>query len=104
MLGPLARTGDYDADLVAECSTGDGWAEVHFFRAEEFEAELAAAGLTVRNLVGLEGVASNMQPELDDAPKAAVENVEALVAGLREDPTVVDLSEHMLAVCRASDG
>ena len=101
LLEPIAETGDYTADLVAERSDGEGWAECHFFRAAELEANLEAGGLAVSHLVGLEGIASIAQEQLAEAPEEAVESVQSVTETLREDPAVVDTSEHILAVCRA---
>lgn len=100
MLPELAETGDYTAELVAEAG-GEGWAECHFFRADEFEALLEAGGLAVEQLVGLEGPASLLGPDLEEAPDAAMSAVREVVASLREDRAVADLSEHILAVARA---
>ncbi|WP_423744824.1 class I SAM-dependent methyltransferase (plasmid) [Haladaptatus sp. SPP-AMP-3] len=100
LLAPITEDGKYTAERVAEHADGEGWAECHFFRADEFEAELEDAGFDVEQLVGLEGVANRMKPELADASDEAVESVREVVRMLREDRAVVDFSEHMLAVCR----
>jgi hypothetical protein len=65
------------------------------------EAELTRAGLTVERLVGLEGPASVMEPELKDASPDAIDAVREVVRMLRDDRTVADLSAHILAICRA---
>lgn len=101
LLTSVATDGKYTEDRVAELSDGEGWAECHLFRADEFERELEDAGLTVERLVGLENVASRMQRELSAADEPAVEDVREMVRMLREDRTAVDFSEHMLAVTRA---
>ncbi|PSP90469.1 class I SAM-dependent methyltransferase [Halobacteriales archaeon QS_4_69_34] len=103
LLEPLAETGDYTQELVERHADGEGWAEMHAFRVEELEGELEAAGLTVETLVGLEGVASAMQPALAELPEDgdALTDVHAVVSSLREDRAVVDASEHILTVCRA---
>jgi SAM-dependent methyltransferase len=101
LLAPIAEDGDYTAERVAEYANGEGWAECHGFRADEFEAELEAAGFAVETLVGLENVASRMKPELSEADDEALADVREVVRTLREDRTAVDFSEHMLAVCRA---
>jgi hypothetical protein len=75
-------------------------------RADEFEDLLSEGGLTVEELVGLEGLASVLSAgplreraeDLSDDQRAGVR---ALVDELRGDRSVVDLSAHMLAVCRA---
>ena len=101
LLVPVAEDGDYTEARVDELADGEGWAECHGFRADEFEAELVDAGLSVETLVGLENVASRMKRELADASDAALADVRAVVRLLREDRTAVDCSEHILAVCRA---
>ncbi len=101
LLAPIAEDGKYTQARVEAYGDGEGWAECHFFRADEFEAELESAGFEVEQLVGLEGVANRMKRELEEADEDAVESVRELVKLLREDRTVVDFSEHMLAVCRA---
>ncbi|WP_049899125.1 class I SAM-dependent methyltransferase [Halococcus agarilyticus] len=100
LLGPIAESGDYTADLVTEHGDGEGWAECHFFRAAEFEAELERAGFKVEQLVGLEGVATRMKHELSGTDEEVIEDVRDVVRTLREDPVVADVSEHILAVCR----
>lgn len=101
LLEPIAEDGDYTAERVAEHADGEGWAACHGFRADEFEAELLEAGFTVERLVGLENVAHRMKQELSAADEAAVDDVRTVVRLLREDRTAVDMSEHMLAVCRS---
>lgn len=101
LLAPIAEDGKYTAERVEEYGVGEGWAECHFFRADEFESELEGAGFEVERLVGLEGVANRMKTELEEADDEAVESVREVVRMLREDRTAVDFSEHVLAVCRA---
>ncbi|WP_137287389.1 class I SAM-dependent methyltransferase [Halorussus salinisoli] len=101
LLAPITADGDYTAERVAEHADGEGWAECHGFRADEFERELEAAGFEVETLVGLENVANRMKRELEAADEEAVADVREVVRTLREDRTAVDFSEHMLAVCRA---
>lgn len=100
ILPRLAATGDYTAELL-ERADSEGWAECHFFRAAEFEALLEEAGLAVEGLLGLEGPASVLGPELADAPPDGLESVREVVRLLKEDRSVADMSEHILAVCRA---
>jgi SAM-dependent methyltransferase len=101
LLAHLAETGDYTQEAVEELADGEGWAECHFFRGDEFEAELEDGGLSVGKLVGLEGPASQLQEELSDVDEEQLDDVREMVRTLREDRSVVDTSEHMLAVCRA---
>jgi hypothetical protein len=93
----IAATGDYTAELVREYG-GEGWAECHFFPAQELEDLLERIGLTVSTLVGLEGPASLMRDELDGASDVALDAVREAVDMLGTDPSVVDFSEHILAV------
>lgn len=99
-LPELARTGDY-TERLAERYDGEGWAECHWFRADEFERLLAEGGLDVVELVGLEGPASALQRELEGLSDDAMEPLRETVRTLRTDRSVVDASNHMLAVCRA---
>lgn len=101
LLVPLAETGDYTAELVEATDAHGGFTETHFYRFDELREELESAGFGVETVAGLEGLASSMQTELEDAPKAARDDVRALVDYLREDRTVADLSEHLLAVATA---
>ncbi|WP_134669811.1 class I SAM-dependent methyltransferase [Halorussus marinus] len=101
LLAPVAADGDYTAERVREFADGEGWAECHGFRVDEFEAELVDADFEVETLVGLENVAARTKRELSAADDEAVADVRAVVRRLREDRTAVDVSEHMLAVCRA---
>lgn len=68
---------------------------------EEREADLTDAGFAVERIVGLEGPASNMQRELAEASEDARDSVGKLARALREDRTIADVSEHILAVGRA---
>ena len=103
LLPELAETGDYDADLLD--GRGSEFVETHFFRADELEGLLSGAGLTVEELVGLEGLASvygagsleGLPADLSDHQR---EHVRRLVETLRGDRAVADCSAHVLAVCR----
>ncbi|MGM0718491.1 MAG: hypothetical protein ACQET5_15265, partial [Halobacteriota archaeon] len=78
ILTEIAGSGDYTQDLVEE-HDAEGWAECHFSRASELEALLEAAGFEIENLIGLEGPASTMRPELADASDDAIEAVREVV-------------------------
>lgn len=100
MLPKIAESGDYTAELVEEHG-GDGWAECHFFRAAELEGLLEGAGLAVERMVGLEGPASSMGPEIEAADSEAEAAVRDLLGELSEDRGLADGSAHILAVGRA---
>lgn len=52
-------------------------------------------------VLGLETIAHRMNEELAAAADAAVADVREVVELLREDRAAADVSEHILAVCRA---
>lgn len=97
----LVAERDYTAGFRRRHPSAPAMADTHFFRREEFVDLLDRAGLAVREVAGLEGVASPRGPDpdgLDDVAKDAIRDVNDR---LRTDPTLADLSLHMLAVCRA---
>ncbi|MFB6186529.1 MAG: class I SAM-dependent methyltransferase [Halobacteriaceae archaeon] len=98
----IAAHGDYTAELM-ENVEGEGWAECHFFRVGEFEELLTSTRLTITQIIGLEGLASGMQPELNEAPEEAIDYVTDVVKMLQEDRSVADFSEHILAVCEVEN-
>lgn len=106
VLPELAKSGDYDDELLGDHESE--FTETHFFRVTEFESLLNNAGLNVESLVGLEGQASVYAPKplqetaanLSDSER---EWIRQLVSQQRNDRTVVDISAHMLAACRAEE-
>lgn len=99
LLKAIQDDGRYTQARVDAYRDGEGWAATKFFRAAELETECEAAGLGVDRLVGLEGIASNLAPELDDVDEDALRMVRDVVTEHRMDRAVVDNAEHMLAVC-----
>ena len=100
----LRDSGTYDASLLAEAGVSDpDFVECHFFRAAELRRLLTEAGLSVDTIAGLEGVAANAGGPLRAASETAMRHVDAVVTDpeFREDPTVADCSEHILAVAVA---
>lgn len=101
LLPHLARTGDYDADLLEAFDLEPSSPPMHLFRAGELRRVLQRGGLTVHTLTGLESVVSQRRDEFDaleDHHRAAFRET---IAALRGDPGVADLSGHMLAVATA---
>lgn len=98
---PELRTGDFDRELAEAALGRPAWTRSHFFRAAELESALEAAGVAVERLVGLEGLLSNLGERLADVEPDTEETLMSLATEFREDPTVVDISEHILAVGRA---
>ncbi|GAB7013166.1 hypothetical protein JCM18549_14370 [Halolamina salina] len=101
ILPRLARTGDYDADLLEAFDLEPSGPPMHLFRADELRELLQRAGLTVHTLTGLESVASQRRDEFDALGDDHREAIRGTVAALRGDPGVADLSGHMLAVASA---
>lgn len=99
---PLLRTGDYTRELAEDALGESSWVRCHFFRATELEAELEAAGITVETLVGLEGLLSNLHEQISGVDAETADTLRALATEYREDPAVVEMSEHILAVGRAN--
>lgn len=103
----LVESGTYSEELLEAADVDNPtFVETHFFRSAELRDLLSANGFSVETMVGLEGVASNFGDSLDEASEDAVGTVREVVMDpeLREDPTVVDASEHILAVGHATDG
>lgn len=102
----LLESGTYSEDLLEAADVDDPtFVETHFFRSAELRDLLRANGFSVETTVGLEGVASNFGDSLDEASEDAVETIREVVTDpkFREDPTVVDASEHILAVGYAGE-
>lgn len=99
LLPRLAETGDYSREVLEESEPDlPPFASCHFFRVSELEALLEQGGLRVREMVGLEGPASNLGTELNDSDTEQAEFVHEMMAQIREDRGVADMSEHILAV------
>lgn len=102
-LSRIAETGSYTREFAIEHFDDPEFTECHFFRAAELEAALERAGFAVEAMVGLEGVAANVgeRLETDGLSESAVSETIETVRDLRTDPSVVDWSNHILAVARA---
>lgn len=101
LLPRLARTGDYDAELLDEFDLEPTAPPMHLFRADEFRSLLRRAGLTVRTLTGLESVVSQRREAFDALDGDQRDALRETVAAFRGDQNVADLSGHMLAVATA---
>lgn len=76
------------------------------FYPEEFVAELAAAGLTVRNLYGGQGLGAHLQEEnllalMGDAERW--QHWQQVLLDTCDHPNIVGVSSHLLAVASPSD-
>lgn len=106
VLPELVGHGDYDDDLLDPYGYDNEFTATHFFRREELVSLLGDNGVTVSAVTGLEGLGSVFHDaetrerihHLDGDDRDAVERS---LARLRHDPSVADLSVHVLARGRA---
>lgn len=106
VLPELWEHGDYDGNLLSEYNYEHPFADTHFFRRAELETLLSREGLSVLDVIGLEGLGSLYHDEgirenvadMDIDERTALEET---IHATNTDPTVADLSIHMLAVARA---
>lgn len=101
MLPPLLSDGNYTSDLARDHGRDPAMADTHFFRRAELVSLLEDVGLTVESTVALEGVGATRRMTEGTLHEDDRRAVRTLNDRLREDPTVVDVSPHMLAICRA---
>lgn len=101
LLPHVAETGDWSREVARDSLTEPEFVECHFFRVEELKEDLTDGGLDVLTIVGLEGVASNFDHEVEEATDDQQESLAEVVKETREDHAIAELSNHMLAVCRA---
>lgn len=106
VLPELWEHGDYDAELLSEYGYEHPFADTHLFRRAELETLLSEEGLSVVDVVGLEGLGSLYHDEgirenlvdMDTDERTALEET---IHATNGDPTVADFSVHILAVARA---
>lgn len=101
LLPHLARTGNYDAELLESFDIDPSGPPMHLFRAAELRELLQSAGLTVHTVTGLESIVSQRRDEFDALKDGHRDALRETVAALRGDHGVADLSGHMLAVAMA---
>lgn len=101
-LPDLVESKTYSAELVEKHDIEEpSFVACHFFRADELERVLTDAGFEVEIVAGLEGPASNFDAEIEAADADDQRRIADVVRELREDRTVADISNHILAVARA---
>ena len=101
LLPHVAETGDWSREVARDSLTEPEFVECHFFRVEELRQDLTNGGLDVLTIAGLEGVASNFDHEIEEATEDQQKSLAEVVRETREDHAVAELSNHILAVCRA---
>jgi SAM-dependent methyltransferase len=105
LLPALLEHGDYDESLLTEYDYDQPFTATHFFRRKELQDLLSAAGLTVRDVVGLEGLASPLHdPQLranrSDRTESEHDAVLQAIRATNDERAVADLSIHMLGIAR----
>jgi SAM-dependent methyltransferase len=106
VLPELWEHGDYDDNLLSEYDYEHPFADTHFFRRAELETLLSEEGLSVMDVIGLEGLGSlyhdkGIRENVADMDIDERTALEETIHATNSDPTVADLSIHMLAVARA---
>ena len=104
-LPELLEHGNYDDDLLAPLGYENEFTATHFFRRAELISLLEERGIDVSLVTGLEGLGSfyhdagtrDRIADLDSTERDAIIEV---LDDLRTDPSVTDLSVHMLAIGR----
>jgi SAM-dependent methyltransferase len=97
----LVADPDYTAEFRDQHPSAPHMADTHFFRRREFVDLLERAGLAVSDVAGLEGVTTPRGPNPNQPDETAKGAIRGVNDRLRTDPTLADVSLHMLAVCRA---
>ncbi|MFC7113792.1 class I SAM-dependent methyltransferase [Natronoarchaeum sp. GCM10025703] len=105
-LPELLEHGDYDAELLEKHGYEMVFTDTHFFRREEFAGLLTDAGVSVGEVVGLEGLGSpfhdaDLRDVLADRSESERAALERAIGMTNEDPAVADISVHMLAIGQA---
>lgn len=101
LLPHLARTGDYDSDLLDSFDREATAPPMHLFRVPELEQLLEGAGLSVETVTGLESVVSQRRDDFDELSDDHRDALQETVEVLRGDRLAADLSGHILAVTLA---
>lgn len=101
LLPELARSGNYDEDLLAGTELEPSAPPMHLFRVSELTTLLTEAGCTVEGVTGLESIVSQRRTDFEAFDEAARTAIKETVAELRWDRGVADCSGHFLAVAHA---
>jgi len=90
----IRDTGDY--------AGGSGFTACHFFLPEELQAAFHSKGITILEMVGLEGISSHHARQLNQLAKNEARWVTWLDTHYRTctHPSVVGISEHILIICQ----
>lgn len=90
----IRDSGDYEGE--------SGFTACHFFLPEEFRDVFRGKGVTILEMVGLEGISSHHNRQLNQLAKNELRWNKWLDTHYRTctHPSVVGISEHMLIVCR----
>lgn len=102
-LPELLGHGDYDENLLEKHGYEMDFTETHFFRREELTTLLSEGGISVHEVVGLEGLASplhdaDIRSTITDQSDPEVAALKDAVHRTNGDPAVADVSIHILAI------
>jgi SAM-dependent methyltransferase len=94
----IRDTGDYTG--------GSGFTACHFFLPEELRATFGDRGVTIVDMVGLEGISAHHAEKLNQLAKDEKRWKIWLETHYRTctHPSVVGMSEHLMIICRKSSG
>jgi hypothetical protein len=99
--GPIDWRWFWEHGTFAEPKAHPFYAGTYWHTPEGLADEVAAAGLTLRALHGLDGPAPEGQAVLAEAPDWAVEQWGEVALALGTDPALLATSNHLLAVATA---
>ncbi|WP_220173465.1 class I SAM-dependent methyltransferase [Halopelagius longus] len=103
LLPDLLEHGDLDESLLDEYGYKQSFAAAHFFRRKELINLLSDAGLTVTDVVGLEGLASLFHDEqvrenISDFSESEIKALKRTIRKTNDERAVADVSVHMLGI------
>lgn len=97
LLPEIMEDGNYTKELLEKYDLDSTFTASHAFRREEFKELLEEQGLEVEKMAGLETFMVNSKTVSEENKKT----IKKICKDYREDPTMTDISNHILAVARA---
>jgi SAM-dependent methyltransferase len=107
--GDPVRSAEENARFLADGQyrnqTGDvaGFTTSYFHRPEDLAAEVAAAGLSLDQIIGANGIVKLLLPDLPERldDEARCEQVTGLLRLLETEPSLLGASQNLVAIARA---
>lgn len=102
-LPELLEHGDLDSGLLEKHGYQMDFTDTHFFRRKELVSLLSMGGISVADVVGLEGLGSlfhdsEIHSRISARSEQEINALKQVIRTLNDDPVVSDLSVHMLAI------